>query len=455
MVKKTIKTDTLRDGQIKAMSGALWKVDNKIGIEENKKEGWMNKGLIKVAAVVLAGVMLLTVPGLVGCGDDNGGVKAKPEIIVGFLGDLTGPGSFAVAQTHDGTKDYLTRYVPDANLIPEVDIKWIGYDSRGDRGRVQPGYKWLKGQGADLITTISGDEAAIIEDSLAVDGIPDMSSQSSMSIFGSDWAYGQLPPPGSQGQAIMHWVGADWNGTGPMKIGLMGLGPLIISREILEYVLPIVNADPAKYEWKGEYMVPYGTMNWASEVEHLKDCDYIIVTAIGASMASFMKEAKDRGFQGRFVGCMESLLAFWELVRDVVPPEQLDGATCSNPYLMWDENLPWINTMKEQMEKWYTAEEIIHMQMVVGYIGGWSNGTIMSAAIKQAVDTVGAENVDGTALRDALETIKIDLQGAGNIWEVGGGINSYCQTLRMWQYSASTDKWGAISDWYRPPLLGG
>jgi len=90
-----------------------------------------------------------------------------------------------------------------------------------------------------------------------------------------------------------------------------------------------------------------------------------------------------------------------------------------------------------------------------GWIGGWANGTIMAAGIKKAVETVGAENVDGQAIRDALATIQLDIEGAGNIWEVGGGINSYNQTLRMWQYSVSTDKWGAITDWYRPPLLGG
>ena len=90
-----------------------------------------------------------------------------------------------------------------------------------------------------------------------------------------------------------------------------------------------------------------------------------------------------------------------------------------------------------------------------GWIGGWANGTIMAAGIKKAVETVGAENVDGQAIRDAMATIQLDIEGAGNIWEVGDGINSYNQTLRMWQYSVSTDKWGAITDWYRPPLLGG
>jgi len=414
----------------------------------------MRNRLIKMMAVVLAGVMLLTVPGLVGCGEDGKG--GKPEIVIGFLGDLSGPGAFAVAQTHDGAKYYMTRYVQETNMIPEVNIKWIGYDSKGDRGRVQPGYKWLRGQGADLITTISGDEAAILATELQKDRIPDMSAQSSMSIFGSDWAYGMLPPPASQGQGIMHWISENWDfGQGKAKVGLMGLGPLIISREILEYALPIVEANPDKYEWLGAEMVPYGTTAWASEIDHLKSCDYIIVTAIGASMATFMKEARARGYQGQFVGCMESLLAFWELVRDIVPPEDLDGAVASNPYIMWDEDVPWANTMVEYVEKWFSPEEAAHMYMVVGWIGGWANGTIMAASIKKAVETVGAENVDGQAIRDALATIQLDIEGAGNIWKVGDGINSYNQTLRMWQYSASTDKWGVITDWYRPPVLGG
>ena len=43
-------------------------------------------------------------------------------------------------------------------------------------------------------------------------------------------------------------------------------------------------------------------MAWAGEVEKLKNCDYILVTAPGIAPAIFIAEFRARGYAAKFLG---------------------------------------------------------------------------------------------------------------------------------------------------------
>jgi len=409
----------------------------------------MRVRLSKVVAAVLAGVMLLTVPGLVGCGDDGGG-GGKPQIVIGYLGDFSGPGAFAVGETFEGMRDYAIM-AEEESLIPEVRLKFITYDSKGDRGRVQPGYKWLKGQGADLISTISGMEASILQSSLEADEIPCFTSGGSVDIFGSDWAYSEQIPPAGEGQAIGHWIEETWDGQAPAKVGIVGMGPLNISSEVEEAIAEWCTT-AANLEFVTSQMVPYGTVTWAAEIAHLKDCDFIIDTTIGSSMASFEKAIRLSGYNGQLVGIMETFTAFWELTRSIVSSADLDGAVAFSMYIHWTDDVPFINEMREWNSHFLTPEEIIVVLGGCGRIGGWAKGMITVEAIKVAVAAVGAENVDGKALRDGLLAMDLTVEGWGSAWKVFADVNCYMQTVRMMKWDGQKENWYSFGDWYRPPL---
>jgi len=400
---------------------------------------------------LLAAAVLAIAPFLGGCGRNGG--KATGDIVIGFIGDLTGPGAFAVKQTLDGQADYI-RMLNEEELVPGVYVKYITYDSRGDRGRVQPAYKWLRGQGADLICTISGDEAAILMPTLEADHIAAFTANSSQSLYASEWAFGVLPPPIAQGETIAHWMEEHWDpNQGVAKVGLIGLGPLTISREILESIQEWCAATPGFVLAAGE-LVPYGTVTWAAEIAHLRDCDFIVNTAIGSSMATFERDISASGWQGTHVGCMESFMAFWTLVRTAVSPDDLDGAIASDPGAHWNDNVPFINQCKEYTEK-YRPSEAEEIFAAVGRIPGWCAGYIIAAAIEKAVVAVGVENVDSQAIRDALVGTDIDVEGFGNPWRLTGDLPCFWQTVRMMKWDAQGAEWQACSDWYRPPSMGG
>ena len=76
---------------------------------------------------------------------------------------------------------------------------------------------------------------------------------------------------------------------------------------------------------------PMGTSAFAAEIGKLMDSDMIIINTVGSAIPNFMREARARGYQGMFVGSGISVLGYWNLVRDAMSPEQLDGTVSIHP----------------------------------------------------------------------------------------------------------------------------
>jgi len=416
-----------------------------------KRRKWlMFNRLIKVTSVVLAAVLLLTVPSLVGCGEPP---PRPPSIVIGCLGDLTGPNAFAGAMIYSGQKDY-NYMVKDKGLVPGAWLQFAAYDSKGDKSRVEDGYEWQKGREAVIICTISGDEAAILESKAAADEIPIFSSQSSMAMFGSEWVYGNQPPPGAEGQMVAHWVEEAWDAQAPAKIGLVGHDTLLDSQEVRDAIDTWCRTS-SKLDFVTAQMVPYGTVTWDEEIDHLMDCDFIVDTTIGSSLATFERDIRLAGYEGQLIGIMESFLANWNLVRDVVASVELDGAVATSPYPYWTDPATFIKEIKLWNSHYLTQEEIAEVLGSYGRICGWADGMIVVEAIRQAVDKVGAENVDGKAVADGLRAVDLNIGGFGNTLQLESDLPCFVKTLKMMKWDGQIEDWVGLTDWYQPPSLGG
>ena len=108
----------------------------------------MGRKLTKMVVLVLLGVLLATVPGLVGCAKEG----VRKEIVIGFMGDFTGPAAATCGELYKGITDYF-RMVEEDDPILGVKVKIITYDTRMDYSRAPMGYEWLKGKGAEYSLT--------------------------------------------------------------------------------------------------------------------------------------------------------------------------------------------------------------------------------------------------------------------------------------------------------------
>ena len=89
---------------------------------------------------------------------------------------------------------------------------------------------------------------------------------------------------------------------------------------------------------------------------------------------------------------------------------------------------------------------------------GWLTVKIWADAVRKAVAEVGVENVDSSAMRNAMLKIDMTVPGYGEAWKFRQGTVGFNVLQRMFimrQYTEAEDDWFALGDWFLPPQLAG
>lgn len=413
----------------------------------------MDRKLTKVVAMALLGLLLVTMPGLAGCSRAEASTR---EIIVGFLDDLTGAGSFAIKQGYQGMQDYF-RMIEEEDPIPGAKIKLINYDTRLDYGRVPAGYVWLKGQGTQLFIIATSSTQEIVAANFEEDKIPSFGLQSSPALLGKDWVFDFAPAWTWEADCIMQYIWDTWEHdemSGVPIVGHIGVKGWVGPTLVMERLEELHALYPDKFELRDE-LAPWGAMTWVSEVSRLMDCDFIIPTVYGPQMVSFLKEARERGYEGQFVSTSAVMIAFWDLVRASIPLEDVDGTLSLSAWPYWTDDVPFLDQCRERLLTYRPDEAEFHLRQT-GWMTGQAIAMIVADAIRTAVEEVGADNVDGPALRDGLAKVNITVEGWGSHpWQFTEDRNVLLPELRMYEYRAAEDSWFAVTDWYLPLSLAG
>jgi len=201
-------------------------------------------------------------------------------------------------------------------------------------------------------------------------------------------------------------------------------------------------------------------MNFVSEIDKTKSADFIVVGMTGSPLAAFAKEARSRGYQNKFLSPLEGFWAFWGLVKEAVPVESRGTILTASYMPWWDEDVAFINEIKEYMEANLSESQQQKIYNGTGRINGWAAGTILMDAIRRAVEDVGPDNITPEALRTALAETDLDFTeaGYGNRWKLSEGVNCFAQAIKLLEYDPDVDKWlpaTGFSDWRLPSALGG
>jgi hypothetical protein len=416
------------------------------------KGGKMSRKSIKVVVFVLLGILLATLPGLVGCAGEE---KATgKEIKYGWLWDFTGRAAVGVTQVFQGFKDYL-RMTEEEDPIPGVTIKLVTYDTKSESARVMPGYVWLKGKGVDIMSAAPQD-TEVLRSRFEAEQMPFYSLSNILSMLDSEWLVSLFGPPEGVIEVLLQWIMDNWEDypTKP-KIGFVGLSGVPFYESQLETAEEWMSDYPDKFEYVGAQMSPSTTTTWAIEIGRLKESDFIIAAMSGPPLASFLIEARNRGYEGKLVGPMESFLAFWSLMKGAVPEEALDGVVVGVYQPWWNDTGAFMTQVKEYTEEYYSPDDVETLYLGTGQYNGWAAGMIFVDALRRAVDEVGAENVDGIALYQALKETNMTVEGFGSPWRITEEANCFMQTVRLMEYSSEVGDWVVITDWSLPPCLGG
>lgn len=372
---------------------------------------------------VLSLFLLLSILALVACNGDDGDGEEDPApvtqstetpptvgeavITIGNHTDKTGVAANALQYIDMAMADIIDYYM-DNNLIPGVEVKLVEYDGQADPSRDLPGYEWLKARGADVITAWFPAVAVTLRPYVDADGIP---------MFGTIVRNEVLYPPGhlfitsalleNQAWTMIKWIMEndwDYQTKGPAKVGgvCWDTDDCDIYFKTFEKYAELY---PEQVEWMGDHIAPAATFLWASEVESLRDADYIWVPN---QMAGFARDFRQAGHTAKFLGT-SAHLAFWGLIEDMGLWEEIDGSLFLSDTEWWDEtgDVPdFINQLLYDNH----PDSVDDFTRNKSYFAAINVMYIMEI-IKAAAEAVGPENVDSQAIYDAAQSATLSFDG--------------------------------------------
>jgi len=400
----------------------------------------MRRTLAKIITVSLALLLLLGVPGFVGCGDNGNGDGGKIQIPIGIMTDFTGPACFAVRPMMDAFRDAFKLAQEEGKFPEGVEVKWYTYDQKTDPARVPSGYKWLQGQGVLAMNIISPTDRSILANDFMEDGMPVWGSSVDEGSPAHEWTYNMFGSNGHEVEAVVEYVIDTWDDdTRVPKIGHQSW--TAASGEFHQIGFERMMAWPEyadKWEFGGWSRAPMGTASWTSEVEEFMDCDYIFFSTVGAMTTTFIAESRGRGYTGAYISGTNSFGGYWDMVVDAVPTDQLYDCYC----LLWQ---PWVTAgtplcqeVIAGTEKFHPGEDwrLRNSGTMSGYIMAW----YAIQALNDAIEAVGgAENLTSVAIRDASRDVKMTVEGFEYPWQMYHGYHAYTRQLLPLKYNPTLE----------------
>ncbi|MFC1999532.1 ABC transporter substrate-binding protein [Chloroflexota bacterium] len=402
-------------------------------------------------ALLLLVALLASTPLLYGCGDSDepGGTN---EVIIGVITDFTGPAANAVKPLYTSLEDYF-KWQEQEDPIPGISVKLIPFDDRTDPSRYAVGFNWLRGQGAEMIYSPAAATAESLVGRFAEAEIACSGFQGSEELPDDPWIYFQNTSVQTVAEVMLQWIIDNWDYSGGVlpKLGHQGLtySTTIYYQEGIEKFLEM---NPGKFDFVDYVVSPMGTVAWASEVKKLKDCDFVLASLIGGSLATYVKEMRLRGYEGGFISGVEGFGGFIDLVVAACKdnPELLDKIYLAAHMIWWNEDNALIDEIRDVLYQYHSTEEADKLTKTTSPQNAWANGIIMTTAIRKAAETVGPENVDGKALRDALAATDIELPGWGGPWTADADYHYFCKVVRVLKWNIPASTWDVITDWIKP-----
>ncbi len=366
---------------------------------------------------ILVLVVMFALSMMIACGGDDGTVAptstttpgSMPDIVItiGNLTDLTGPTANGVAPVNAAVKDTV-KYFNDENLIPGVKLKVIEFDGYFDPSRDVPGYEWLKEKGADVIFAALPGMAITLKSRV---------NEDKMLLFATTGDMKVLEPPGYvltmgtvpqyEGYTMLKWLvdnDPDFPQDRPAKVGGASWADGY-SGQVFDAMKEYADAHPDQFVWVDDFLTQVKFM-WQTEVESLKDCDYIFPPN---PITSFADELRDAGSDAKLIGT-DTHAAFLGLVDKGDFWDEIDGTILIRSSLWWNEEEGTMIDLTRDIVQRYRADSAEDIMIANGYLGVNSIYQVLDI-IRRAVEAVGPDKLDSEALYDAAQSTSLVFDG--------------------------------------------
>ena len=329
----------------------------------------------------------------------------KGEIVIGVLDDYSGPLAGQGILYRDGLQDCIRYINEEKGGIQGHPLRAIVIDFKMDGTLALTGWNRLKNEGVPIVMSNLASAALVLHDLADKDHIPLLTSTGTYDrVFPQQESFyfaTTLVMPGMY-NSMCRIIDRDWAEKGETrlpKIGFdmpgMGTLPKIFGKAARMAV--------EKRGW--EHIFTYTSLTAAdvtTQVLQMKQfgSDYLHLYDSETATVLWLKELERQDFHPVIFGA--GFLTSEEVWRSV-------GSLCVGTigaqfHAAWtDTDLPMISLLHELNAKWYPGKTWEHRGY---YTRGFADTLVAVEALERAVEKVGYENLDGDAMKEAMETIR-------------------------------------------------
>jgi branched-chain amino acid transport system substrate-binding protein len=324
---------------------------------------------------------------------------------------ITGAAGAEVQVTHLGCSDYVS-YFNEEEAIPGVRIKYTWSDTGRQLFLFLSQYEKACDRGVPVMFTLEADGLRVLNDRFAKDEIVALADGGGFEdvMYSPGWRYCQGPSTAEQFALVADHLMENWNEPRPPRLAFVVVD-IEWGREVL--VEGTKYAQSLGFEILPTEIVGVVILDATTQLVRLREekADIVYLQALPSSgTGPILRDAERLGLlsEMQFIGTETGM------------GDKLIGmtGTASEGFLMamitpWFEEteVPGVRLMLDSQMKYRGKVE-----REIGYRNGFVVAAVACEAIKQAVDNVGYENVDGAAIKEALDNMEdFDVHGLASI----------------------------------------
>jgi len=404
----------------------------------------MKSGRIKARrhGIIIVAIGLVTLLLFSACGPATAPADKDKVVSIGWLVGLTGPAATAGQYPHMVLKDYIT-YINEEEAIPGVTIDLLWMDTKNEVPYEISGYRKFVDNDVPII--ISMCESEIFKKWLEKDEVPMLTMVlTEAAIYPPGWIYSAYPTWAEAFAVWCEWIMENWEEDSPPRIARMG-PDLLVGPHALEPAVPYV--ENIGIEMLPTEYVPYVPLDISTQLLRLRErgANYVYISPIWTVAVPVLKDAQRLGLLGKIkFGGSENTQSEGLLKA---AGDAAEGYAAPRAVPWWKETeVPGIKLMTDLRTKYggrfdFQGDDVHAIVF----------GAIAVEAIKMAIEDVGYENLDGKAVKNALDSMKdFDVYGLKKITYTPDDHRGNTQ-VRIYQVINGIPT--PVADWQEAPMI--
>ncbi len=400
----------------------------------------MESRMIKGKWLGIAAVVLVLLLSFAACGPAQ--IVEQKTVQVGHIDPFTGAGSVSVQITGEAFQDYI-RYFNEQEAIPGVNIEVVWADSMRQFPQWYTHYLRFVDRGIPLIYT--NDTQGLTTPDYEKDDVVAIAGGGTQEVvYPPGWRYTESLTNVEQAAAVMEYFMENWQEERSPRFAFIVMDSAW-AYEVLDEGTKY--AQSLGFEVLPSETVPFVTLDATTQLLRLTEsgADFVYIQALAPSSGPALRDVERLGLLGQiqFAGHASSM---GERVIEMT------GAA-SEGYLIarafpsfYETEVPGIKLMLDNMMKYHG--EVMREDE---YFHGWVVGAIACEAITRAIENVGYENLDGAAVKEALDSIQdFDVYGLCRITYTP---EDHRGNTKVAIYQVGDGKLVSVTDWREAPMI--